>query len=223
MVHFVQSIIWCSFICHSLCNLRKFRSTVRLHIVCNISFPLKESTMGREKGWSSGNRSKDRRRSDPIDPERFWRLCLILAWDWPLVGLETLEKKNLLASKRSSLLLPFTPALAGPFSWGLNIRTLLAPVSNSSRLIGRPALSPEEEWARPFGMGRTDKPLLAVSIASKVLLQHNDSAIAGTMRTTLAHNCEHNPSWLLPLLATNSLLSETIPRAAIILTWSYNM
>ena len=136
MVHFVQSIIWCSFICHSLCNLRKFRSTVRLHIVCNISFPLKESTMGREKGWSSGNRSKDRRRSDPIGPERFWRLCLILAWDWPLVGLETLEKKNLLASERSSLLLPFTPALAGPFSWGLNIRTLLAPVSNSSRLIG---------------------------------------------------------------------------------------
>ena len=181
MVHFVQSIIWCSFICHSLCNLRKFRSTVRLHIVCNISFPLKESTMGREKGWSSGNRSKDRRRLDPIGPERFWRLCLILVWDWPLVGLETLEKKNLLASKRSSLLLPFTPALAGPFSWGLNIRTLLAPVSNSSRLIGRPALSPEEEWARPFGMGRTDKPLLAVSIASKLLLQHDDSAIPCTM------------------------------------------
>ena len=60
-------------------------------------------------------------------------------------------------------------------------QNFVGSVSNSSRLIGRPALSPEEEWARPFGMGRTDKPLLAVSIASKLLLQHDDSAIPCTM------------------------------------------
>ena len=106
--------------------------------------------------------------------------------DWPLVGLDSgVEKeKNLLASKRSSLLSPFTQALAGPFSSGLNIRTLLA-LSNSSRLIGRPPSSLELEWARPFGMGGTDKPLLAVSIASKLLLHHHHSAIPGTMLTIL--------------------------------------
>ena len=109
------------------------------------------------------------------------RLVWIGHWSAWTVVVEKVEEKNLLASKRSSLLHPFTPASAGPFSSGLNIRTLLAPVSNSSRLIGRPALSPEEEWARPFGMGRTDKPLLAVSIASKLLLQHDDSAIPCTM------------------------------------------
>ena len=117
MVHFVQSIIWCSFICHSLCNLRKFRSTVRLHIVCNISFPLKESTMGREKGWSSGNRSKDRRRSDPIGPERFLtivpHLGLRLAIGWvgdvgeeELVGIkEIIPPSPFYSSPRRTILL----------------------------------------------------------------------------------------------------------------------
>ena len=116
------------------------------------------------------------------------RLVWIGHWSAWTVVVEKVEEKNLLASKRSSLLHPFTPASAGPFSSGLNIRTLLA-LSNSSRLIGRPPPPPppslEQEWARPFGMGRTDKPLLAVSIASKLLLQHDDSAIPGTMRTIL--------------------------------------
>ena len=67
-----------------------------------------------------------------------------------------------------------------------------------------------QEWERPFGMGGTDKPLLAVSIASKVLLQHDDSAIPGTMRTTRPHNWEQLISWLLclkvpPLLGQNPL------------------
>ena len=131
-----------------------------------------------------GNRSKERTGLDRIGPDGELaigpRLGVRVAIGWTVVC----EEKNLLASKRSSLLPLLLDRPAGPFSSGLNIRTLLA-LSNSSRLIESPPSSSGQEWERPFGMGGTDKPLLAVSIASKLLLQqHDDSAIPGTMRTT---------------------------------------
>ena len=106
-----------------------------------------------------------------------WWLVLILVWDWcglaiGRVGQSTVEK-NLLASKRSSLL----PLLLQPDHSLFRIKHQnFVGTLQFFKIDRQTPLS--LLWARPFGMGRTDKPLLAVSIASKVLLQQrHDSAI----------------------------------------------
>ena len=100
---------------------------------------------------------------------------------------EMVEEKNLLASKRSSLL-PFYSSPRRTILFRIKHQNFVGTTQffKIDRHTPPPPPHPlEQEWARPFGMGRTDKPLLAVSIASKLLLQHDDSAIPGTMRTIL--------------------------------------
>ena len=110
--------------------------------------------------------------------------------DWPLVGLDSGGGKGggeeLVGIKEIIPPPPFYSSVRRTILFRIKHQNFVGTVQFFKIDRQTPPPPPlEQEWARPFGMGRTDKPLLAVSIASKLLLQHDDSAIPGTMRTIL--------------------------------------
>ena len=153
-----------------------------------------------------GNRSKERTGLDRIGPDGELaigpRLGVRVAIGWTVVC----EEKNLLASKRSSLLPLLLDRPAGPFSSGLNIRTLLA-LSNSSRLIENPPPPPRSRSGRGHlaWEGLTNHYWPSLLPANSYF--SSTTTLLFRAQCEQPHNCdqEHNPSWLFPLS------SETIP------------
>ena len=165
-----------------------------------------------------GNRSKERTGLDRIGPDGELaigpRLGVRVAIGWTVVC----EEKNLLASKRSSLLPLLLDRPAGPFSSGLNIRTLLA-LSNSSRLIESPPSPPQGRSGRGHlaWEGLTNHYWPSLLPANSYF--SSTTTLLFRAQCEQPHNCdqEHNPSWLFPPLRGHNPLW-----AAIILTSSYN-